>query len=104
MSIQKLIPMADPAIVPVEGPANAPREMTERAGILAAEANPFGANNEQLPEKLQEALRRLVFSILDGIGIHAAAGGATDQAGAPILARAAIFVVERAGPELASSV
>jgi len=61
MSIQKLIPMADPAIVPVEGPANAPREMTERAGILAAEANPFGANNEQLPEKLQEALRRLVF-------------------------------------------
>src|SRR5580704_6398961 len=74
MSTQKQIPAADAAIVPVEGPAqagragsgfasaaNAPREMTERAGILAAAANPFGANNEQLPEKLQEALRRLVF-------------------------------------------
>src|SRR5271156_2488786 len=43
-------------------------------------------------------------SIFDGIGIHAAAGSAADQAGAPILARAAIFVVERAGPELAPSV
>src|SRR5271156_5132304 len=43
-------------------------------------------------------------SILDGVGVHAAAGSAADQAGAPILARAAIFVVERAGPELAAAV
>jgi hypothetical protein len=36
--------------------------MAERAGIpFTPAANPFGANNEQLPEKLQEALRRLVF-------------------------------------------
>jgi hypothetical protein len=37
----------NPAIVPVEGPANAPTS--------------FGPNNEQLPDRLQEALRRLVF-------------------------------------------
>src|ERR1700683_3386767 len=43
-------------------------------------------------------------SVLDRIGIYAAAGSAADQAGAPILARVAIFVVERAGPELAPSV
>jgi hypothetical protein len=54
--------MADPAIVPIEGPANASREMTERADTsVTPAANPFGANNEQLPEKLQEALRQLVF-------------------------------------------
>src|ERR1700734_2948654 len=75
MSTQKQIPMADPAIVPVEGPMQIPnrgtgfasaahssRELNERAGTpVATTANPFGANNEQLPEKLQEALRRLVF-------------------------------------------
>ena len=64
MSIQKPIPMADPAIVPIEGPANASREMTDRASHTSSSnssAYPFGANNEQLPEKLQEALRRLVF-------------------------------------------
>jgi hypothetical protein len=75
MSTQKQIVQADPAIVPVEGPtqaasagtgfasaANSSREMAERAGIpFTPAANPFGANNEQLPEKLQEALRRLVF-------------------------------------------
>ncbi|MGD0403423.1 MAG: hypothetical protein ABSB66_09505 [Candidatus Acidiferrales bacterium] len=75
MSTQKQIPIADPAIVPVEGPtraanagtgfasaANSSRGLTESAGIsVASAANPFGANNEQLPDRLQEALRRLVF-------------------------------------------
>jgi hypothetical protein len=78
MSTQKQIVQADPAIVPVEGPtkssstgtgfasaANASREMTVRASDATSSSNstvnPFGANNEQLPEKLQEALRRLVF-------------------------------------------
>ena len=75
MSTQKQIPMADPAIVPVEGPTqagragsgfasatNASREMTDRASTsVALAANPFGVNNEQLPDRLQEALRRLVF-------------------------------------------
>jgi hypothetical protein len=75
MSSQKQITHADPAIVPVEGPtqvaragtgfesaANSSRGLTERAGIpLEPAANPFGANNEQLPDRLQEALRRLVF-------------------------------------------
>jgi hypothetical protein len=61
MSTQKQIPAADPAIVPVEGSANSSRELAERAGISAPAANPFGANNEQLPDRLQEALRRLVF-------------------------------------------
>ncbi len=86
MSTQKQIVQADPAIVPVEGPtqadragsgfagaANSARGLNFRAGVSRrganaetdvranAGANPFGANNEQLPEKLQEALRRLVF-------------------------------------------
>ena len=74
---------ADPAIVPVEGPAKsasvgqdgggagnrrgAPaggsRTSPARPAVSAANdaANPFGPNNEQLPERLQEALRRLVY-------------------------------------------
>lgn len=48
---------ADPAIVPVEGP----RAMTEGNGGTAGVAAPYGPNNEELPERLQEALRRLVF-------------------------------------------
>jgi hypothetical protein len=50
---------ADPAIVPVEGP----RAMTfASSDVATATAGaPYGANNEQLPERLQEALRRLVF-------------------------------------------
>src|SRR5271170_3266489 len=52
MATQTRIPNADPAIVPVEGPVEgAPAQAT---------ANPFGANNEQLPDRMQEALRRLV--------------------------------------------
>jgi len=102
--MEKIIPKADPAIVPVEGPAKNsggrstpeavagasrkasvanPVERNEPAGdsslgksarAIAAPANegeggggaeagmeaPFGQNNEQLPERLQEALRRLV--------------------------------------------
>jgi hypothetical protein len=75
MSSQKQITQADAAIVPVEGPTlaaragsgfasgtNASREITDRASTsVTPAATPFGANNEQLPEKLQEALRRLVF-------------------------------------------
>jgi hypothetical protein len=49
MPIEKIIAQADPSIVPVEG-------------MVAAEsgASPFGVNNEELPERLQEALRRIV--------------------------------------------
>jgi hypothetical protein len=50
MSIQTKATTANPAIVPVEG-------VTQAA---AANASPYGANNENLPERLQEALRRLV--------------------------------------------
>ena len=46
MPMQTQIPNADPAIVAVEGPQQS--------------ASPYGQNNEQLPERLQEALRRLV--------------------------------------------
>src|SRR6202046_900270 len=74
MSSQKQIVQADPAIVPVEGPtqaaragtgfasaANSSRELTERAGTpVEPAAKPFGVNNEQLPDRLQEALRRIV--------------------------------------------
>ena len=52
MSIEQIIPKADPSVVPVEG------------GIASdangASTSPFGANNEELPERLQEALRRIV--------------------------------------------
>src|SRR3984885_12303829 len=65
MSSQKEFMAADAAIVPVEGPAKSAREGKERgteaqSGANVA-ANQFGANNEQLPDKLQEALRRLVY-------------------------------------------
>ena len=64
--MQTNIAKADPAIVPLEGPMNA------ASGAIAAQSRgnpgtqasgtetPSGANNEQLPERLQEALGRLV--------------------------------------------
>jgi hypothetical protein len=94
MSTQKQFPKADPAIVPVEGPAQSsvagmqkqiPRRPegglarddsgagrrasstdvtrgdSTAASANGSVANPYGANNEQLPDRLQEALRRLVF-------------------------------------------
>lgn len=88
MSTQTRIANANPAIVPVEGPVpssavkrdpSADQEQKRRlqdddidggmpggetvGGGLQVEAgaNAYGANNEQLPERLQEALRRLVF-------------------------------------------
>ena len=91
MSIDKTYRDADPAIVPVEGPAGSSvegrvratsvvpqngaagkrRDMPEGssrtsparpASLADAGLNsPYGPNNEQLPERLQEALRRLVF-------------------------------------------
>ena len=69
MPTQTRIPNANPAIVPVEGPAQSPINAPVGAGLKPApteslagaeSANPFGANNEMLPERLQEALRRLV--------------------------------------------
>ena len=50
MPTQTPTPQADPSIVATEGPAPA-----------ASSASPFGLNNESLPDRLQEALRRLVF-------------------------------------------
>jgi hypothetical protein len=90
MSIDKSYEVADPAIVPVEGPAGSSvegrvrptsvvpqngatgerrdtpagrsRPSPDRPAILGDEGTgPYGPNNEQLPERLQEALRRLVF-------------------------------------------
>src|ERR1700733_7188950 len=46
------IPAANPAIVPAEGPAPSAQSPT-----------PYGLDNEQLPDRLQEALRRLVFQL-----------------------------------------
>ena len=46
MSIPTHALIPDASIVPVEGPAQS--------------SAPFGANNEQLPERLQDALRRIV--------------------------------------------
>jgi hypothetical protein len=48
--------VANPAIVPVEGPAAA---AADRASASAHA--PYGPNNEQLPDRLKEALRQLVF-------------------------------------------
>jgi hypothetical protein len=91
MSIDKSYAAADPAIVPVEGPAEAsiggqvrPTSAVPQNGAAGGRrekpagrsrisparpalrsetesSSAYGANNEQLPERLQEALRRLVF-------------------------------------------
>ena len=65
MSSQIEFTAADTGIVPVEGPANAARVMRDRGSDSTPGASVgagwFGMNNEQLPEKLQEALRRLVY-------------------------------------------
>src|SRR5277367_6775651 len=55
MPIEKSVPKANSAFVPVEGPV--PAAVTPRGN---AGRNPSGGNNEQLPERLQVALRRLV--------------------------------------------
>jgi hypothetical protein len=66
MPTQKSVPPADPAIVPVEGPALNEATAThgnngKRDSAAAAQSNSYGPNNEQLPERLEGALRRLVF-------------------------------------------
>jgi hypothetical protein len=50
MPIELTAEKANPGIVPVEGATQA----------AATTASPYGVNNENLPERLQEALRRLV--------------------------------------------
>jgi hypothetical protein len=84
MPIEKSYVTADPAIVPVEGPVQSTNVVLPQPGaragdrrrdtpaggsrILPARPVPlsgpedsYGPNNEQLPERLQEALRRLVY-------------------------------------------
>jgi hypothetical protein len=65
MSSQKEFMAADAGIVPVEGPANTARVMRDPGSDstpgASVGAGSFGMNNEQLPDKLQEALRRLVY-------------------------------------------
>ena len=51
---------ADPGIVPVEQ-GNATDRLATRSTATAAES--FGPNNEQLPERLQHAVRRLVLEL-----------------------------------------
>jgi hypothetical protein len=62
MPTQKKGMTADPAIVSVEGPAVADMSRPERTRRAPAFDEPAGSdgNNEQLPERLQAALRRLV--------------------------------------------
>jgi hypothetical protein len=65
MPTDQSFPHADASVVPVEGPTSAssttaPSNAPRGSGALAASAWPFGANNEELPERLQEALRRIV--------------------------------------------
>src|ERR1700678_879803 len=60
MPIEKSVPKANSAFVPVEGPVPAAVNPRGNAGAAHAGQNPFGGNNEQLPERLQAALRRLV--------------------------------------------
>jgi hypothetical protein len=66
MPTQRSFSAADPSIVPVEGPVlsegNAtPGREGKHEPRVAAQANPYGQNNEQLPERLESALRRLVY-------------------------------------------
>ena len=75
MSIEKSAPAANSAFVPVEGPVSAARTRSGHVSTGSPDAergqsfgaaggtrgqNLYGANNEQLPERLQAALRRLV--------------------------------------------
>jgi hypothetical protein len=72
MSTSNQTARPDASIVPIEGPAQSVQpsgtDGFRSAGVLpahlpltsAASATPFGANNEQLPERLQSALRRIV--------------------------------------------
>ncbi|HEV2183223.1 MAG TPA: hypothetical protein VGR39_06020, partial [Candidatus Acidoferrales bacterium] len=57
---EKIGAPADPGIVPVEQ-GNATDRLTTRSTAAAAES--FGPNNEQLPERLQNAVRRLVLEL-----------------------------------------
>ena len=50
---------ANPAVVPVESPATGPARPDDPISVLEAVA--YGANNEHLPDRLQAALRRIVF-------------------------------------------
>src|SRR5271156_2416402 len=66
MPTQKSFSAADPAIVPVEGPVssegNAVLGVEGKQGARGpTQSNPYGPNNEQLPEKLEGALRRVVY-------------------------------------------
>jgi hypothetical protein len=66
MSMQTKFQQGDPAIVPVETPAamgnsNASGKLTDGGRPSAADTADFGPNNERLTERLQDALRRLVF-------------------------------------------
>ena len=66
MPTQKSFSAADPAIVPVEGPVlsdvnAAPGAVGKQGAQSATQSSPYGPNNEQLPEKLEGALRRLVY-------------------------------------------
>jgi hypothetical protein len=65
MITQTKLQKPDPSIVPVEGPVQGPPNDLARAPITSDSGNAptgsYGPNNEQLPERLQEALRRLVF-------------------------------------------
>ncbi len=55
--------------MPVEGPVASDRNTTlggegkreSRVTGMPAQANPYGQNNEQLPERLESALRRLLY-------------------------------------------
>jgi hypothetical protein len=62
MPIEKSAVAANSAFVPVEGPVPAAMQSAAGygAGLAAAARNPYGANNEQLPQRLEAALRRLV--------------------------------------------
>ncbi|HKN59716.1 MAG TPA: hypothetical protein VJW93_00960, partial [Candidatus Acidoferrales bacterium] len=86
MPIEKSYVTADPAIVPVEGPAQSTNVVLPQTGVRAGSrrdtpaggsrisparpvplpgpdegTGPYGPINEHLPERLQEALRRLVY-------------------------------------------
>ncbi len=67
-SFDQTVSRADASVVPVEGPVTTASSNGSRghaalggeAGNTSPGANPFGPNNEALPERLQEALRRIV--------------------------------------------
>src|SRR5580693_3486691 len=61
MSTQTRFPSTNPAVVPADGTIAGRGASGKESQFASTPASDYGSNNERLPDRLQEALRRLVF-------------------------------------------